>query len=79
MTHKLSDFVCTVVPYIRHPRRDLLVNNNIVQVFSPVRALGVRGLEVEMQGVLRELGLREFNREKLHAFPYRRVQAPAMM
>ena len=38
----------------------------------------VRGLEAEVQGVLRELGLREFDRE-MHAFPYRRIEAPAMM
>ena len=38
----------------------------------------VRGLEAELQGVLRELGLREFDRE-MHAFPHRRVEAPVMM
>ena len=40
--------------------------------------LSVRGLEAELQGVLRELGLREFDRE-MHAFPHRRVEAPVMM
>ena len=38
----------------------------------------VRGLEAELQGVLRELGLREFDRE-MHAFPHHRVEAPVMM
>ena len=38
----------------------------------------VRGLEAEVQGVLRELGLREFD-HKMHAFPYHRIEVPAMM